>query len=213
MINPCFGEPAWPPIHLQFRPLFKWIGACCQSGEAFGKEPTHTQFLFLFLISRENHPSPPGVWNQWWWQILWECLHALNGAARLHTESRVGWAWARGGTQCGNVGLCSSTGHRPLAWGFPAAAALIRAPQWEQSHSPVSGWGGQSWQSSVQSGFLGSSQWFTRQGFDADGTKINLGINIPITIKQPQKLRQLNSCDCELWDLLEFPKHGLFLYF
>ena len=33
----------------------------------------------------------------------------------------------------------------------------------------------------------------TRQEFDTDGTKISLGINIPIKIKQPKKLKQLNS--------------------
>jgi len=46
----------------------------------------------------------------------------------------------------------------------------------------------------------------TRQGFDTDGTKISLGINIPIKIKQPKKLNQLNSHYCELQDLPEFPK-------
>lgn len=46
----------------------------------------------------------------------------------------------------------------------------------------------------------------TRQGFHTDGTKISLGINIPIKIKQPKKLNQLNSHYCELQDLPVFPK-------
>lgn len=46
--------------------------------------------------------------------------------------------------------------------------------------------------------------------------KISLGINIPIKIKQPKKLKQLNSHYCELQDLPVFPKQkqqALCLYF
>lgn len=45
----------------------------------------------------------------------------------------------------------------------------------------------------------------TRQGFDTDGIKISLGINSPIKIKQPKKLKQLNSLYCELTRFARLP--------
>lgn len=88
--NWCFGpaDMTTNPSSVQTSLPVDRRRLCCQSGQAAGRWPAHTQFPFPFLISTENHPLWPGVWYQCW-QILWEYLHPLCSAAGSHQAK--GW--------------------------------------------------------------------------------------------------------------------------